>query len=162
LRNYMRTNDMMEDPFLKQLCDDIHITYITRGTRHADMYSTSRQTSQGLQRSYTTPRAPTHTPESGVFRLVRQNAMERSNAIPRSNAMDEFDDFQTPSPDAEHTIGNIDDLASGEDDEIDNYVSVDTNVSCYTTPSALNTMRSVSCGVTQPDYGDAYYTPSLM
>jgi len=144
LRKYMRTNDLLEDAFLKQLCDDIHITYGAFGTRHADMYSSARQASQGLQRSYTSSRAPTQqydrnlpAPQLG-YGLCRQNAL---GGVPRTTAVDEFDDF-TPTPPSPEIVVT-------DDDEIDNYLSVDTNVSCYTTPSAIHTMRAVSSGATQ-------------
>jgi hypothetical protein len=144
LRDYMRTNDLLEDAFLKQLCDDIHITYRTFGTRHADMYSSARQASQGLQRSYTASRAPTQqygTVLPNAYGLRRQNAL----GVPRSTATDEFDDFNSMPPFPEIDVS----VTVETDDEIDNYVSVDTNVSCYTTPSAIQTMRGVSSGATQ-------------
>jgi hypothetical protein len=144
LRKYMRTNDLLEDAFLKQLCDDIHITYGAFGTRHADMYSSARQASQGLQRSYTSSRAPTQQYDRNLpaprlgYGLRRQNAL---GGVPRTTAVDEFDDFTPTPPSPEIDVP--------DDDEIDNYLSVDTNVSCYTTPSAIHTMRAVSSGATQ-------------
>lgn len=51
LKKYMEDHNLNEDLFYKILCDDIYITYKTIGTRHAHMYSCSRQTSQGAQRS---------------------------------------------------------------------------------------------------------------
>jgi hypothetical protein len=153
LRKYMRISNILEDPFLNQLCDDIHITYKTLGTRVGGMYSSARQTSQGMQRSYTSPRAPSvdyDLPPMGI---------RRQNAIVRSNAMDEFDDFhmsplvlppQAVNPDEESVNISVSDgsVLFQSADEIENYVSVETNVSCYSTPTVVNTMRSVSSGRT--------------
>jgi len=153
LRKYMRISNILEDPFLNQLCDDIHITYKTLGTRVGGMYSSARQTSQGMQRSYTSPRTPSvdyDLPPMGI---------RRQNAIARSNAMDEFDDFhmsplvlppQALNPDEESVNISVSDgsVLFQSADEIENYVSVETNVSCYSTPTVVNTMRSVSSGRT--------------
>jgi hypothetical protein len=44
-------------PFLKQLCDDIYITYRFLGTEHGAMYTLARYTSHGRQQSHSaTPR----------------------------------------------------------------------------------------------------------
>jgi uncharacterized protein YegL len=147
LRKYMRTANLLDDPFLNQLCDDLNITYKTIGTRVGGMYSSSRQASQGMQRSYTSPRTPT------IDYNLPQIGFGRQNAIARTNAMDEFDDFhQLPrtvfieeeSINASNYEGSLLDS-----DDIESYVSVETNISCYSTPTAINTMRSVSSG--RPD-----------
>lgn len=50
LKEYMKTMEMDNDPLLKNLCDDIVVVYRTIGTRYGQMYSSSRQTSQGNER----------------------------------------------------------------------------------------------------------------
>jgi hypothetical protein len=50
LKEYMKTNDLENDPLMKNLCDDIAVVYRTIGTKHGQMYSASRQTSQGNER----------------------------------------------------------------------------------------------------------------
>lgn len=158
LHSYMRTNNMEEDPFLKQLCEDIYITYRTIGTRIGHMYSSARQATQGMQRTYTNSRVPQvrmGAPSPLVFGMRRQNAMDNAG-LSRNYAMDEFDDFRLPSPlnldvSAEDDPNRFDmsDISLLEDqDDLDNYVSVETNVSCYSTPTVVNTMRSVSAGRT--------------
>ena len=59
LKNSMLENNLYEDNFMKNLCDDIYICYRTFGTIYGDMYVSSRQRSQGVQRCYTV----SHTPE---------------------------------------------------------------------------------------------------
>jgi hypothetical protein len=59
IKQYMDTSNLGGEfgPFLKQLCDDIYITYRFLGTEHGAMYTLARYTSQGRQQSHSaTPR----------------------------------------------------------------------------------------------------------
>jgi hypothetical protein len=58
LKEYMKTMEMDNDSLLKNLCDDIAIVYRTIGTRYGQMYSCSRQTSQGNERLYNVSDTP--------------------------------------------------------------------------------------------------------
>jgi len=53
MKNYMAQNNIMDDKFMKNLCDDIFICFRTFDTKYGNMYCISRQTSQGNQRQYT-------------------------------------------------------------------------------------------------------------
>ena len=46
MKMYMNTNNLEEDIFMKILCEDIHISYSTLGSREGTMLSQSRNTSQ--------------------------------------------------------------------------------------------------------------------
>lgn len=52
LMDYIKTNQLEEDKFLKMLCDDLYISYNTIGTEYAGIYTCARQTSQGRQTTY--------------------------------------------------------------------------------------------------------------
>lgn len=53
LKKYMNENNLKDDIFLKNLCDDIYITFRTFATRFGSMFVTARQTNQGTQRCTT-------------------------------------------------------------------------------------------------------------
>lgn len=58
IKKHMNNYDLNEDKFLKNLCDDLYVSYCTFGTKHGAMYSAARQTSQGSQRCYTVNNTP--------------------------------------------------------------------------------------------------------
>ena len=55
---YMEDNNDNQNKFIKMLCDDIHISQKTLGTKYGRMCISSRQTSQGTQRIYTVNTTP--------------------------------------------------------------------------------------------------------
>jgi hypothetical protein len=63
----MKANDLREDKFLINLCDDISIMYHSIGTQLGMMYTTARQTSQGRQHTYTsTPTSKKNRDEDNI------------------------------------------------------------------------------------------------
>ena len=59
MRKYMEgVNDNKDKIFIKMLCDDIHISQKTIGTKYGNMCISSRRTSQGTQRIYTVNTTP--------------------------------------------------------------------------------------------------------
>jgi hypothetical protein len=63
----MEVNNADNDKFLKNLCDDIYISYRTIGTKYGSMYTGARQTSQGTQRCYTVTETPDDNFNFGRF-----------------------------------------------------------------------------------------------
>ena len=58
MKKYMKDNNLIEDKFMKNLCDDIFICYRTFNTKFGNMYVNARQTSQGSQRYYAVRETP--------------------------------------------------------------------------------------------------------
>lgn len=56
MKNYMTANNLINDLFMKNLCDDIHtaVLSLSAKNRRGGMYVGARQTSQGTQRAYNT------------------------------------------------------------------------------------------------------------
>jgi len=59
MKEYMKTHNLTDDIFMKNLCDDLVVVYKTIGTRYASMYSSARQTSQGNERLFNVCDTPT-------------------------------------------------------------------------------------------------------
>jgi len=115
MRKYMKESNNMDDPILKQLCDDLSIAYKTLGTEDGRILSCARQTGQGRQQSRN---VSTPIPRQNVF-------------IPRSNrCMGITPLYNDPDPE--------------DQNEIDAYVPSENPISCYATEQATNTMRSMS------------------
>lgn len=171
MRKYMRENDLTEDPFMKVLCDDIIITFQTIGTLRSNYYSTARQSSQGRQRTYNVTTNDSFEDDQLLDartrnHVRRQNAMDDMSDMPmrprlvRQNT-GMFNPYQHPIPrfpsiDSEDPvfIRQVDDNLfahtpfQGTDhpleDEIDNFLPSNNNISCYATPRGLDTMRTMS------------------
>jgi uncharacterized protein YegL len=114
MKNYMTDNDLMEDKFMKNLCDDIYICYRTFDTRYGNMFCTARQTSQGTQRQYTVSntiavdREQTHNlyPQ----RLSRGRYFQQINRIQRqTNDVDNVDLDDIVLPILQHEVSGFDD-----------------------------------------------------
>jgi len=137
IKKYMSDNNLNDDSFLKNLCDDIYISHKTFGTTYGAMYSTARQTSQGTQRCYTV----SHTPRDEefanpnyintvtvptLFRAPRNNRFNKpKNLFSDSNLIyDNNLSLENPD-DLIHNLSNFDDAP-------------------YLTPTATRLMREVS------------------
>jgi hypothetical protein len=131
MRKYMRVNNLMDDSFMKVLCNDISLTYKFIGTRHGNMVLLSRGTSQGRQQSYNIGDISDDPDE------IPRTQLRRTNAV-RTNFLTVFREPSVET-DLEDELNNPDDL--------DNFVTVDENISCYATPTMLDTMRCMSQSV---------------
>ena len=112
MKNFMLENNLYEDNFMKNLCDDIYICYRTFGTVYGDMYVSARQHSQGLQRSYTT----SHTPEdidngleydnNKCLQGILKPTLTRAYAVSRIGVTPQM--FSEPYPLAHNTMKIVD------------------------------------------------------
>ena len=125
MKKYMTDNNLNDDGFMKNLCDDIYISYRTFDTKFGEMYNTARQTSQGNQRYYTV----THTPEETLNRPV----LRHNHLIRQSNS--------------QNTLNLYDIQSSSQDDDLDdvmNHVLSNFEDSPYLTPGATQVMIEIS------------------
>ena len=67
MKTYMKNNNLTNDNFMKNLCDDIFICYRTFNTKFASMFINARQTSQGSQRYYSVRETPQVQDTNGNF-----------------------------------------------------------------------------------------------
>ena len=88
MRKYMEENDK-QNKFIKMLCDDIHISQKTFGTKYGNMCISSRQTSQGTQRIYTVNTTPLDCVKVTVNVNTRSSAYDSD-----SDYEDDDDDIQ--------------------------------------------------------------------
>lgn len=156
LKKYMNENNLNDDKFLKNLCDDIFISYQTLGTKYGGMYTAARQTSQGTQRCYTVSQTPRElsvqdeeldgacsydiqnatTPrQNHLFPPIKRNLMARNkNRFPATPTLfaDLPEDFPPP-PILQHHVSDFNDTP-------------------YLTPTATQMMRDVSYGHSHEEY----------
>jgi hypothetical protein len=123
---YMEDNNDKQNKFIKMLCDDIHISMKTLGTRYGRMCISSRQTSQGTQRIYT----------------VNTTPLDRTRQAYDSDS-DSDDDCQKASfRPKQRSCGPSSNLAIDTNDyEVSNDCMED---SPYLTQTAKTVMRSIS------------------
>ena len=92
LKEYMKQNELVNDPLLKNLCDDIVIVYRTIGTRYGQMYSSSRQTSQGNERLYNVSDTPRQDKLRSRFSWTEEQDDEEASDIDRHIISDGLED----------------------------------------------------------------------
>jgi len=93
LKKYMTDDTLMDDPFYKNLCDDIYIAIQTFSTSYGEMYVNARLTSQGTQRAYNVTNIPQQRNFDGSIR--RQNAIRRSGQHNFDDCNDDEDQYDT-------------------------------------------------------------------
>jgi len=134
MRMYMEANGLNEDTFMKILCEDIHISYVTLGTHEGAMLSESRNTSQRQQSNYRSG--------SNTHRILRQNAVcggiQRSCSI--QNDYQDEDDYC----DEENIDGEVVDEKTNDPTDINNYNTAFIQEDVYSTQETLNIIRAVS------------------
>ena len=120
---YMEDNNDKQNKFIKMLCDDIHISQKTLGTKYGRMCISSRQTSQGTQRIYT----------------VNTTPLDRTRQAAHDSDSDSDDDCVKA---CQRSAGPSSNLTIDPDDyEVSNDCMED---SPYLTQTAKTVMRSIS------------------
>lgn len=142
LRKYMKDSDMLEDGFMKQLCDDVCITYRNIGTNTGNMFIMARYTSQGRQQAYApTPRSSSRSRPDSPEPPAPRTGLQRSltSSIRSFPAMDDnvFDGL----PVVENQNMDAPEIS---DSEIDTYVITGNTTSCYANDATLNTMSQMT------------------
>lgn len=144
MRSYMRTQNLLEDPFMKLLCDDILVLYKTSGKHYAEMYSISRHQSQ-------TNETPYRVTSSQVDHDFTEHLYSCKNSIQRQHCQTQYYEDENIE---DENIENIDvcininedtndEYNSNDPDDITNYIS-NIEEDIYARESILKTMRQIS------------------
>jgi hypothetical protein len=134
MRLYMEANSLNEDTFMKILCEDIHISYITLGTHEGAMLSESRNTSQRQQSNYRSG--------SNTYRILRQNAV--CGGIQRSCSIQNHYQLEHDYCDEENIDEEVVDQGNNDPTDINNYNTSFIQEDIYSTQETLNIIRAVS------------------
>lgn len=137
IKKYMEDNNLQDDKTLKNLCDDIYISYRTFGTKVGTMFCTARLTSQGAQRQYTA-----------------SNTQPLDYPAMDSQTMDEFENMSTLS--RFPTLIRHNNFVRFNDSDNDDLPILHHEVSSYEdtpylTPQANNIMRGLSRSINEED-----------
>jgi len=148
MKKYMKDNNIENDKFMKNLCDDIYISYRMIGTIFGAMYIAARQISQGTQRGYTV----NHTPEEQIQNLsLTRNISPLRLTRQTNNSVHEI--IFTDSCDQVDGINEVNPYIDSDDatfDDLDHVVS-NFQDAPYLTPGATQLMRYMSSGTTDCD-----------
>ena len=82
MKKYMDDNNLNDDKFMKNLCDDIYISHESIGTKFANMFINARQTSQGNQRLTTISSIPDEDADCPSAPRRLQHQISDSNDLP--------------------------------------------------------------------------------
>jgi AraC-like DNA-binding protein len=130
IKNYITNNHLTDDKFLKNLCDDIYISYSTLGSKYGKMYTCARQTSQGTQRCYNV----TETPNMRTTHII-QPVLRRQVAYDTSIYNENMGDNENMDNELFHEVSNFADTP-------------------YTTPQATQLMEAISGNIWDDDDED--------
>jgi hypothetical protein len=126
MREYMRENNLLEDPFMKLLCDDILVTFKTFGTDKAEMYTTSRHTGQSNQSACRASSQP--------LEREKRHFVQRANALSQ-----EYDDYENVN---EHYKEH--DKEDDNEDNLHRFTSQLVDDTLFVNNNIKKTMRCVS------------------
>jgi hypothetical protein len=142
MRLYMEENDLSEDTFMKILCEDIHLSYLTIGTDEGCMLSESRNTSHYQQTLYRSGSDSCRRPQSNIRRQhAVSNHIQRSYSIQQYDNQegDECEDHEDVEEDEQHKIAKSDDP-----NDIENYNTAFIREDIYSTQETIEITRAIS------------------
>ena len=133
IKTYIHDNNMQENKFLKNLCDDIYVCYKSIGTQCDYMFCKARQNSQGNQRLYSASNVDTDI----------------------SDVIYNYDLSMFSQPSSQSLSGYVDDLSGSWSYPLEHHqVSSSIDDAPYLTPQATQLMRFISSGTTDYDGND--------
>ena len=139
MRMYMEANHLMEDTFMKILCEDIHLSYVTLGTEEGCMLSESRNTSQRQQTAYRSGSESCQRQFAPVH-MVRQNACVIDNDIQRCSSIQY--DYEEIVEDENNENNNY--VDPNDPYDIENYNTAFIKDDIYSTQQTIEITRAVS------------------
>jgi len=135
MKKYMTENNINNDKFMKNLCDDIYICFRTFDTKYGTMYCNARQISQGSQRQYTVSNTDAIDTNNRNFTSFRNPAFTRQ--IRNLGTLRSQDYFN-------RNFNGIDDNNIHLDLQILDHQLSNYDETPYNTPQATQVMRFVS------------------
>lgn len=145
-QEYMETHQLMEDKFLKVLCDDMYVATKTIGTVYGHMYAIARQTSQGEQCVYNVTRIPYEVDARKQFLYGAINT-NCGDIIDNDDEEEEEEYNHKGAIDASSSIFTFDDIPPKPLELKKGYALSDSIDSPYTGDlRAVKMMRSLTCG----------------
>lgn len=153
-QEYMETHQLMEDKFLKVLCDDMYVATKTIGTIYGHMYAMARQTSQGEQCVYNVTRIPDDVDahKKFIYSAVKTNCDDVIDNDCKDEEEEEEEDYHHKGAiDAccsiSSSIFTFDDIPSKPLELKKGYTISDSIDSPYTGDlRAVKMMHSLTCG----------------
>jgi hypothetical protein len=144
MKTYMQVNNLTDDEFMKNLCDDVYISYRTFGTRYGEMFTLARQSSQGAQRGYNVSQTPdmdrdyrSYSPSVSP-RNLRPPRLVRNNTVSMRGRSFDFPDTDS---DADTNVERY--KSDSDSDDILHDISCSPRTP-YRTPQATQVMNSIS------------------
>lgn len=160
MRKFMRENNLLVDPFMLLLCDDVLVVYQNLHTSHSNMYVSARRESQGSQQCYTTP-SPNYQGFDDI-RFVSDNDSDDDDSfdtldIAPPNASRHHLPLTPPFPllrrgrafrSNSSDSGRLDTILNDyldedvdREDDINYYTTRNDTITCYATENMTNTLK---------------------
>jgi len=154
MRIFMRNKELLSDPFMLLLCDDILVVYNNLHTNESSMYLSARQVSQGTQQSYTSPCYSGRQTErfddsdSGHYDSDEETIINRNYSqdrlsirVPRLARSNSIDIETLLDEEEERDEIDEDDYIIDKQDDINCYTTKNEVITCYATKNMTKTLQ---------------------